>query len=246
MHQPVDPMAYMVEVPRFVGFACFRPAEEGGELLISDQAKIAQGLPAAMLERLKSQGVTYLRRYGDADLTPNFTYPTGSWQKRFETNSFAEAQRVARSDRQLGAGGASLELQADLTVRLRWHSPAVATAEGGEERLVQSILDYHNSSGVAVEGAMGTSAIHAMWGDGAEFSPGEVAALQKAARSSVAASVKLQAGDVILLDNFRFGHGREAYHGARKHAALMSEEVPRTVRVAHCEEDTCHARAGRA
>lgn len=55
---------------------------------------------------------------------------------------------------------------------------------------------------------------HNRLGGGREIRPDELAAMSKAF-DEVATRFEWQAGDILCLDNFRFGHGRDPYTGPR-------------------------------
>jgi len=218
--------AYQARVPRFVAFGCFREADSGGELQLVDLVRLLGELAPGVLGKLRSVGVEYTRRLGDEVTSPDWAYATGFWQRRFGTADWAEAQRIAGQDSALGgAAGAWLERSSNGTVVLRWRAPALGITEDGQEVLLSGILDNHNSSNYGE----GQSPLHATYGDSSEFSPAEIEDLRKAHRAAEWASLKLKAGEAIVVDNFRFGHGRTAYTGERRHAQVMSKQVPRGV-----------------
>lgn len=54
-------------------------------------------------------------------------------------------------------------------------------------------------------------------GDGADLSEAELAELDKVTMDNVK-FVKMEQGDVVLLDNYVTMHGRNVFEGTRKHA----------------------------
>lgn len=226
--------AYQASMPHFVAFACFRAADQGGELQLIDVKKATSLLPAPLLDKLQRLGVIYLRRMGDSELTPDWSYATGTWQQRLGTSDLAAARRLLRESYGALAGeeGATLEQSADGTVMMKWRASALAKLPGGgadrpthEEFAVHSILDNHRSMNYGE----GESPLHSQWGDGSEFMEEELAALRAAVDGAECVRQRLEPGDVIVVDNFRFAHGRLPFSGPRKHVALMSEDVPRGI-----------------
>ena len=65
---------------------------------------------------------------------------------------------------------------------------------------------------------------HNRLGDGREVTTAELAALGDAFRHA-ATRFEWQAGDVLCLDNFSFGHGRDPYTGNREVLASMGNTV---------------------
>jgi len=218
--------SYQARVPHFVAFACFKAAEKGGEVQLVDGVALLKVIPPSLAEKSRRLGVQYFRRLGDEVLTTWWTYPTGTWQQRFGTTSFEQAQLLAQGNTVMGgAEGTWLKRSADNTTVLSWRAAAVGLTHQGEEALVNGIVDNHKTSNYGD----GESPLHSTWGDGSEFTDEEMSAIRQGYIDARWASVKLQPGDVIVVDNFRFSHGRRAYRGIRKHAQLMSEEVPRGV-----------------
>lgn len=216
--------SYMHKIPHFVAFACFKAAEEGGELELRDMTKVLKFLSPGFLAKLKTRGLEYSRRYGDEDLSPWWSYPTGFWQKRFNTDDWSVAQDLARNDMELGGpNGTRLRRDANGTALLQWRASALALSPGGIESLVSGIFDNHPSANYTV----GLTPFDCRFGDGTEFSEEEMADLRTADEEAVAVIVKLQPGDVIVVDNFRYSHGRRPFAGVRQHVSLLSDPVPR-------------------
>jgi len=230
---PVSPhseQAYLHQVPRFCAFVCSQPADSGGELQLFDNVQFGLEL-ANLTDKLTKLGVTYYRVMGDKDRSANWTYPTGMWQDRFSTMHWSEAVRLAREDAIMGGrSGAELRPGEEGTVVLNWTVPAVTminvTSAAGvtaARAVLQSIFDSHKSMNYK----SGIPAFHSTWGDGTEFAEWELKALNEAMSNSLWVSVKLNAGDVVVVDNWHYAHGRLPYNGTRKHAALISDRYPR-------------------
>jgi len=216
--------AYMSQIPHFVAFGCLQPAPHGGEVQLSNVRNMADFVPSDLLNKLRTVGLEYLRRYGDEVLTPWWSYPTGTWQQRFATSDWEEAQERARRDTQLGGlTGTRLEEDVNHTVLLRWRAAAFALDPEGVESMVNGILDSHKGSAYAE----GLFPLHCRFADGSEFAVQELQLLRDAVGATSLGQVRMQSGDVLVLNNFRFSHGREPYSGPRHHLSLMSEAVPR-------------------
>ncbi|CAE6943125.1 unnamed protein product [Symbiodinium natans] len=235
-HLPVSPhseQAYLHQVPRFCSFVCQRPADVGGELQLFDNVVLGEEL-GDLTDKLARLGVTYFRVMGDQVRSANWSYATGMWQDRFATPSWAEAKSRAGADVVMGgSSGAQLGPGEEGTVVLNWTVPAVTwvtvssdTCSSGVKpvrAVLQSILDNHKS----VNYGTGIPALHSTWGDGTDFDDWELEVLRKAVAKSLWASMKLEEGDVVVVDNWHYAHGRSPYEGQRKHAALISDRFPR-------------------
>ena len=81
--------------------------------------------------------------------------------------------------------------------------------------------------------AAGLLPLHARWGDGTELSRSEVAALAALHSSTTVDEVELEleAGDLVVVNNFRWCHGRTPYEGDERDVLVaMSEPVARRTR----------------
>ena len=67
---------------------------------------------------------------------------------------------------------------------------------------------------------------HTRWGSGEEFSAEELAAFRAVVERHTE-EVDLATGDLVVLDNFRWTHGRAPYEGDRRLLVCMSEAQPR-------------------
>ena len=67
---------------------------------------------------------------------------------------------------------------------------------------------------------------HCRWGDGQELSFEELQEVRGAYEESTE-YIRLNAGDVLVLDNLRMVHGRQPYTGSRLMGLLLSDMVKR-------------------
>ncbi|CAE7592934.1 unnamed protein product [Symbiodinium pilosum] len=215
-------LRYLYLVPRFVAFTCFKPASEGGHLQLFDNGKIAEELPL-LVQKLKQHEVLYQRLLGD-NSTDKWHYATGHWQSKYETFDFESAQRKAAEDDILGGqAGSTLERYLEDTVRMEWTIPAVTTIDS-KDYMLHAILDnqkkFNENSGLPP--------FHSMFGNREEFSDTELDALRSATQSSLSHEVLMSPGDVIVLDNWKWAHGRRPYVGHRVHGSVISDRRPRS------------------
>lgn len=182
------------------------------------------------MEKFNRLGITYYRVMGDKLRSANWSYPTGMWQDRFHTDDWLLAKKKASEN--LAYGGAELREYEQGLVVMNWTVPAVTFVNSSTEvsrAVLQSILDNHRSRNyaAAADSSAATAALHSTWGDGSELVQEELQRLQEATTQSLEVEVLLRSGQVIVIDNWRFAHGRLPYEGARNHAALISDRFPR-------------------
>ncbi|CAE7474410.1 pkd2 [Symbiodinium natans] len=104
-------------------------------------------------------------------------------------------------------------------VRLQWTIPGVSMLDG-KPHMVHAILDNLSENGDVL------SPFHSKFGNGQEFSEDELQALRTATTEAMYETL-LKPGDVLVLDNFRWAHGRQPFVGKREHGIAISGHMPR-------------------
>mmetsp|Transcript_72246 Transcript_72246/g.127691 ORF Transcript_72246/g.127691 Transcript_72246/m.127691 type:complete len:346 (+) Transcript_72246:69-1106(+) len=243
-HQVVQPHAenaYLQKMPHFAAFGCLRPADEGGAMTLTDLVAAQNLLSESLRNKLFNLGVTYIRRMGDDKESPNWPFSTKTWQKRFGTESWEDAQQQVLQDEFYGQK-AELAWEADTkTAALRWTVAGtarrpLATGGLGEAIVATSILGHHELNDIVGDASYTggekpwPAPKHCTWGNGTEITAEELKQMDGAYEDpSITKHVLLGAGDVVVVDNFRWAHGRVPYNGKREHVALFSVKVNRGV-----------------
>ncbi|CAE7636660.1 unnamed protein product [Symbiodinium sp. CCMP2456] len=216
---PVPPhseQSYLFLVPRFVAFSCWEQAKSGGHLELFDNAKIVQALPD-FTAKLRAYNVTYQRVLGDRT-KGNWSYATGHWQTKYGTSSFAEAQKKAAEDTILGGpAGSTLKPHLQDTALMEWTVPAVS-----DGYMLNAILDNQRS----FNENDGLAPFHSQFGNGEEFSSKDLEALRRSTQEALTHQILMEPGDVVVLDNWRWAHGRQPYEGKRVHGSVISDRRP--------------------
>ncbi len=200
--------AYARNWPNRIGFLCMIPAAHGGETPISDGRLLSKLLPKDMQEKFDRKGIRYVRNYSCLDLP---------WQEVFQTLHKAEVELYCQRT------GMDFEWLSDGTLRTSQVNPAFAEHPVTGERLWfnQAHL-FHVSSlpedvRVTLTETLGQEHLprNAYYGDG---SPIELEVLEviRGIYESTKIRFRWERGDVLLLDNMVFTHGREAYLGERQ------------------------------
>lgn len=205
--QPHSEMAYMTTWPRYVAFHSLVVAEEGGETTICNVDKVTQALGDRILP-FAEKGVLYRRTFQRGVDIP--------WQKAFQTEDRADVQEVA--DR----NGMRIEwLDGDALVTTHYAQGTVKGEDGRPLYFSQAHL-FHET---AIDPAAREQIIQvfgrerlprqAFYGDGSPISDADVQAVRDAFDSALT-GMKWKAGDVLILDNMRYAHGRMPFKGARR------------------------------
>ena len=210
-------LSYADVHPRQLFFFCITPADTGGATTLGDSRRILARIDPEVLAAFRARGVRYIR-----NLSPD-AGSGYSWQDAFETDDPAEAEAACRRI------GASFEWRRDGDLRVSQMRPAtVRHPVTGEEVWFNQADGFHPSaldpetyaSHLAWHGSEDAFRLNATFGDGA---PIERAMLNEVRAAIAAEKVghDWQAGDVVVLDNFLFAHGRAPFSGPRKIALAM-------------------------
>ncbi|CAE7244443.1 ddaC [Symbiodinium pilosum] len=219
-------MAYATEYPKYVTFAMVRQADTDGTTTLADNLMVQSRLSAALLDKFRQLGVLYVRYLHDEAEkgAPDFY---NSWQGAFQVQSVEEAMKKGNNKDNfsiLEAHPDGRRLRHTLWCPVFHHHPVHG------ELFFNSVLNRHGSwlDGHTVFGKLPNSErpYHCLWGDGTELSEQELSEIRKAYSDSTE-YIRLDAGDVLVLDNLRVVHGRTPYSGSRLLGLLLSDMVPR-------------------
>lgn len=234
-------MAYTRTPPDRIAFFCERPAAAGGQTTVGDMAQVLTKIPQAFRQRCEAHGVQLRRTIpsmASAHLKPGF-------QKDWvETFGSADRRQVERVVAQRGwhcswlEDGESLQVWQDVVppaTALRGHdvqawrnfvhffSPICMMAWALEDGRVD---DYEALSQAR------TNAPHMLdamfYGNGEPIAETDCLQVFSLLRRSEVA-VDMLPGDLMILDNVRYAHGRRAFEGPRS-VFVALYDVPVTPR----------------
>jgi alpha-ketoglutarate-dependent taurine dioxygenase len=208
-------MSYSDFWPDALFFACITPSDTGGETPIADSARVHARIPAEVRERFERDGVMYVRNYGHGmDL---------SWQEVFQTDDRARLDAFCR------AHGIEAEWLGGERLRTRHVVQASLRCPATGERVWfnQAHLFHVSSLPPQVERELRESFAedelprNALHGDGSALQPEELAAI-RAAYAAEEIARPWRDGDVLVLDNVQFAHGRRPFAGKRSILVAMT------------------------
>jgi alpha-ketoglutarate-dependent taurine dioxygenase len=219
-------MAYATSFPKYVTFAMVRQAQADGTTTLADNLAVQRLMSDKLQDKFRTLGVQYIRHLHDeaARDAPDFYT---SWQGAFLTDSMEEAMKRGNDSKTFSI----LEKHADgrrLTHTL-WCPVYHEHPEHGE-LFFNSVLNRHASwldthpYWKTVPNA--ERPYQCVWGDGTEFSEEELAEIRKVYDDSTV-YLRLEPGDVLVVDNLRVVHGRTPYSGSRLLGLLLSDTVER-------------------
>lgn len=207
--------AYHHQWPLTVAFCCLEPAAQGGETPIACMREVTAHIGQALMEKFEQRRVEYIRHYHEGvDL---------SWQSVFQTDSRDKVRAYCEANQ----------------IRYEWLDDKLLRTSGiaqgvarhpmtGEKVFFNQAHLFHVSSlgpmnAEAMIGMYGLNRLprHARFSDGGEISDAELRHISAAFKQS-AITFAWQKGDVLVLDNMAYAHGRRPFKGKRTVlAALM-------------------------
>jgi len=209
-------MAYMKIWPRFVAFHSIVVADEGGETTICNIDTVSDDW-GDRLAAFAEKGVTYRR-----------TFQKGidvAWQQAFQTTDPADVEEVAKRL------GMTLEWQSDDALITSHTAQGTVTATDGRSIYFNQAHLFHASSldpqaREAIETLFGVDRLprQAFYGDGSPIAQDDVDAI-RASFERNQTGMHWREGDVLILDNMRFAHGRLPFKGSRRlHVAMARQQ----------------------
>ncbi|HEU4590561.1 MAG TPA: TauD/TfdA family dioxygenase [Steroidobacteraceae bacterium] len=207
--------AYSHEWPSRIAFFCLVAAERGGATPIADSRAVYAAIPAEIREKFERKKVTYVRHYSSVGLP---------WQEVFQVDTRAEVGMYCERH------GIAYEWLDENHLRTRQVCPAVAThrASGAKVWFNQAHLFHVSNHAEANHDALmqtfGEEFLprHAYYGDGEPIEE-DVLATIRDVYESLKLSFAWRGGDLMLLDNMLYSHGRDPFEGPRKVLVAMAE-----------------------
>lgn len=206
-------MAYMSGWPRFLAFHSIDVAEQGGETSIANLDQVSAAL-GPILEVFASKGVTYRRTYRAGIDIP--------WQKAFQTEEPSEVEAIAAKN------GMRATWLPDNVLQTAHNAQGAVQAEDGRWLWFNQAHVFHASNVPEQHRKMLTDMFgadqlprDATYGDGSVI-PDEVVKTVQDVLTEHTLPVQWQPGDVLIIDNMRYMHGRLPFEGTRKLHVAMS------------------------
>jgi alpha-ketoglutarate-dependent taurine dioxygenase len=213
--------SFAVAWPLHIYFLAEVVATSGGATPVADNGRIYEHIDPDIREAFERRGVMYLKTFGFGSSRP--------WQEVFETSDKSIVEARCRAE------GITAEWVGSGGLRTRSIRPAVI-----RHPLTGALLWFNHVNSVHISGhppdllaafrrsfAPDELPRHCLFGDGTEIDD-ETAAKVRDAYDAQTIRFDWTAGDVLLLDNMRFSHGRDRYKGSRRVLVGMAREVRRT------------------
>ena len=213
-------LSYALEFPGLMLFACLQAPSVGGVTGVADASAVLDALPPDIVRRFESQGWLLARSYnGDIG---------ASYEEAFGVSDRADVESYCR------AHEIELEWQPDGELRTRQRRPAVVRHPATGQRCwfnqVAFLSEWTTAPEVReylvdVYGPDGLP-FNTRFGNGEPIGEEIIAHLNEVYEAHTLRT-PWETGDLMLVDNIRMAHSREAYEGPREILVGMAE--PRNI-----------------
>ena len=208
---------YWMAWPLKIYFCCLVPSTTGGETPICDVRKVYESIDPEIRAEFERRKIMYVR---------NYNHGVGlTWQEAYQASDPKEAEAY------LEANGIEWEWGAEQRLRTRQIRPAVRIhPKSGEKVWFNHGAFFHISSQekevqAQLRASFGLENLpyNTYFGDGEPIRDDVIAHIRQAYEKNTLKFL-WQQGDVLLLDNMTFAHGRESYTGDRNIVVAMVDK----------------------
>ncbi|MGM1059844.1 TauD/TfdA family dioxygenase [Saccharothrix sp. Mg75] len=213
---PHNEMAYLPTYPRKIFFFCESEATSGGEVPVNDVRETAAIIPDDVKDAFREKGVRYHR---------NLAKESGNGEMGW-VDTFRTEDRAAVEEH-LVASGYEFAWDADEGLRYHYARDAfTAHPDTGEELWFNQVTELHCSywrshPGFPPDLPDDAYPATTTYGDGSPIDEDLISYL-RGALWRTARAVRMRRGDVLVLDNQVYQHGRFAFEGPRRHFVSLA------------------------
>jgi alpha-ketoglutarate-dependent taurine dioxygenase len=212
-------LSYLLEFPGLMLFACLVAPTDGGATPVADSPTVLHALPTELVERFERVGWLLIRNYND-DIGASVADAFGTDDRR-AVESYCRANAIR------------FEWHADGALRTWQRRSAVVRHPRTGQRCWFNQIAFLNEWTIDPEvreylvdicGEDGLP-FTTRFGDGEPIGADVVQAINEVYEAHTARE-RWQAGDLMLVDNVRTAHAREAFAGPREVVVAMADAVP--------------------
>jgi alpha-ketoglutarate-dependent taurine dioxygenase len=211
-------LSYTLEPPGLMLFACLVAPTRGGATPVADSPGALQALPAALVERFEGTGWLLVRNYND-DVGASIAESFGT-DDRQAVETYCRANKI-EFEWQPGGGLRTWQRRGAIVRHPRtgqrcWFNQAAFLNQLTIDPEVREYLvDLFGEDGLPFD---------TRFGNGDPIDAGIVQTINEAYEANTVRE-PWQAGDLLLVDNIRAAHGREAFEGPREIVVAMADAV---------------------
>lgn len=201
--------------PRWVCFLCVTPARSKGGTPIADARNVYSRIPDGIRKRFEEMGIVYLRNFGDG--------PGMNWPTAFQVSNKEELEAKCRNE------DIAWEWSGENQLRTRQHRPSVVWhPETGMPAWFNQAMALHVSAlpqplrDLLVRQLTDRDLPHqTLYGNADPIEP-ETMKIIRQAYADETVLFSWEVGDLLILDNLVFAHGRESFEGPREILACLA------------------------
>jgi alpha-ketoglutarate-dependent taurine dioxygenase len=211
-------LSYTLEFPGLMLFACRTPPTDGGATAIADSPTVLDALPTELVERFEREGWLLTRTYND-EIGASFAEAFGT-EDRDAVENYCRANAIEFQWQPDGAlrtrQRRSAVVRHPVTGRRCWFNQIAFLNEWTIDPEVREFLvDIYGPDGLP---------FNTCFGNGDPIGEDVVQLLNTVYEANTARE-PWQAGDLMLVDNVRTAHSREAFEGPREVLVAMADAV---------------------
>jgi alpha-ketoglutarate-dependent taurine dioxygenase len=211
-------LSYRLEFPGLMLFACLTAPTSGGATAVADAPVVLDALPAELVQRFEREGWMLTRSYNDEI--------GASFAEAFGTDDRGAVETYCR------ANAIEFEWQPDGALRTRQRRSAVVRHPVTGQRCWFNQVAFLNEWTIAAEvreylvDVYGEDGLpfNTRFGSGDPIGEDVVQLLNEVYEANTKRE-PWQPGDLMMVDNIRSAHSREAYDGPREVLVAMAEPV---------------------
>jgi alpha-ketoglutarate-dependent taurine dioxygenase len=211
-------LSYTLEPPGLMLFACLSAPTDGGATAVADSSTVLEALPPELVARFEREGWLLTRSYND-EIGASVAEAFGT-ADRSAVESYCRANAI------------EFEWQPDGGLRTRQRRSAVVRHPGTGRRAWFNQIAFLNEWTLAPEvreflvDVYGEDGLpfNTRFGNGDPIGEDVVQLLNRVYEANTARE-PWEAGDLMLVDNIRSAHSREAFEGPREVLVGMADAV---------------------
>ena len=209
--------AYSNRWPMRIAFYCVKASETGGATPIADSRKIMENIPQDIIDEFEQRKLVYVRNYSDIDLP---------WTEVFQTHDKNIVEQYCTEN------GVEFKWLDDKKLQTRQTNKAVAyhPITGEKVWFNQAHLFHISSQSEQVRNSLidlvGMDGLprNVYFADGGIIPDEYICEICRVYEENMIVS-DWQNGDLLLLDNMLFAHGRQPYTGSRRILTAMAQSI---------------------
>lgn len=211
-------LSYALEPPGLMLFACLTAAASGGATPVADSPTVLDALPPDLVERFEKDGWLLIRNYTD-DIGASLADAFGS-ADRPTIERYCRAKRIDFEWRPDGAlrtrQRRSAVVRHPATGRRCWFNQIAFLNEWTlDPELREYLVDVYGEDGLP---------FNTRFGNGDAIGADVVQTINEAYEAHTVRQ-RWAAGDMLLVDNIRTAHAREAFEGPREVVVALADPV---------------------